>query len=80
MYTLSHLREARDAVLAQTDFLLLPDIVITQEEKDLVVLYRQSLRDITEGVGDEVESIDIPIIASDILQAKLGQSPPSDPE
>ena len=40
------LRAKRDALLAQTDYLLMPDYPIEPERKEAVEAYRQALRDL----------------------------------
>lgn len=45
------LRAKRDALLAQTDYLLMPDYPIEPEYREAVEAYRQSLRDLTAQEG-----------------------------
>ena len=45
------IREARNNLLFQTDYLMLPDAPISEFEKKEVTAYRRALRDITEQPG-----------------------------
>lgn len=45
------IRKKRDALLAETDYLLMPDYPISIEELELVKSYRQTLRGILEQEG-----------------------------
>lgn len=40
-------RSARNALLSQSDWALLPDSPLTDEQKNEVIVYRQALRDIS---------------------------------
>jgi hypothetical protein len=53
-----NLREERNRLLAETDYLALADNTMTEEVKT----YRQALRDITEGVitKEQVEAVVFP--------------------
>jgi hypothetical protein len=44
-------RELRNKLLAATDFMMLPDAVITEQEKEAVVVYRDALRKLPESAG-----------------------------
>lgn len=44
-------RAERDALLAQTDKYMLPDLPITDEEREQYKAYRQYLRDLPEQAG-----------------------------
>lgn len=44
-------REKRDRLLAETDFLLMPDYPISEEALEELKVYRQSLRDVPEQTG-----------------------------
>lgn len=44
-------REKRDRLLAETDFLLMPDYPISEEALEELKVYRQSLRDVPEQAG-----------------------------
>lgn len=44
-------REKRDELLAETDFLLLPDYPISEEALEALKAYRQALRDVPEQAG-----------------------------
>ena len=46
MQTIEDLRTARNTVLQNSDYLLLPDTVLTDEELVLLRMYRQMLRDL----------------------------------
>ncbi|MDE7371596.1 MAG: phage tail assembly chaperone [Desulfovibrio sp.] len=45
------LRQARDAKLAATDYLVAPDYPLTEEQRAAVISYRQSLRDLPAQEG-----------------------------
>jgi hypothetical protein len=51
--SIAELRQARDRELKRTDVLMVPDIPLTDEEKTLVKLFRQSLRDFPNSVKEE---------------------------
>ena len=55
---LADLREQRNSLLAETDYLALSDYTMSDEMKQ----YRQDLRDITEGLTtkEEVEAVEFP--------------------
>lgn len=50
-YLAKQAREQRDRLLSETDYLVNSDYPITQEDRSLVIAYRQALRDITEQPG-----------------------------
>ena len=61
--SLSDLRTARDAQLASTDYLLLPDNQdrLNSAYVELIKIHRQQLRDITRGVTEEnVDTVTLP--------------------
>lgn len=47
----AQVRSQRDALIAQTDYLMMNDYPISAEDKILLVTYRQALRDIPEQEG-----------------------------
>lgn len=47
----AQVRYQRDAMIAETDYLMMPDYPISDEDKALVETYRQALRDIPEQEG-----------------------------
>lgn len=47
----AQVRAQRDAMIARTDFMMMPDYPISEEDKTLVEAYRQALRDIPEQEG-----------------------------
>lgn len=53
------IRDKRNFLLYETDYLMLPDVQISEEDKKEVIAYRQALRDITKQSGfpwlDETE-------------------------
>lgn len=53
----SRAREERDRLLQESDYLLMPDYPISEENLEEVSVYRQQLRDITkqEGFPKEIE-------------------------
>ena len=44
----AQVRAQRDAMIARTDFMMMPDYPISEEDKALVEAYRQALRDIPQ--------------------------------
>ena len=44
-------REKRNALLAETDYLVMPDYPLDDEKKAAVLAYRQALRDVPEQEG-----------------------------
>lgn len=44
-------REKRNALLAETDFMAMPDYPLDDEKKAAVLAYRQALRDVPEQAG-----------------------------
>ena len=44
-------REDRDILLSKTDYLMLPDYPISDEDREAVAAYRQALRDISSQKG-----------------------------
>lgn len=51
--SIAQLREARNQKLKETDFLLVADIPLTQEEKEIVLIYRKQLRDLPAAYTDQ---------------------------
>lgn len=47
----AQVRAQRDAMIAQTDYLMMSDYPISEEDKTLLETYRQALRDIPEQEG-----------------------------
>lgn len=47
----AQVRSQRDAMIAETDYLMMSDYPISAEDKALIETYRQALRDITEQEG-----------------------------
>lgn len=47
----TQVRSQRDALIAQTDYLMMSDYPISEEDKALVETYRQALRDVPEQEG-----------------------------
>lgn len=47
----AQVRAQRDSMIAQTDYLMMSDYPISDEDKSLVETYRQALRDIPEQEG-----------------------------
>jgi hypothetical protein len=58
-YPLQELREARNALLAESDWTQMPDSALINEKLAEWKLYRQKLRDITSGLDtvDKVNSV-----------------------
>lgn len=44
-------REKRNALIAETDFMAMPDYPLDEEKKAAVLAYRQALRDVPEQAG-----------------------------
>ena len=57
--SMANLREKRNSLLAETDYLALSDNTMSEE----MTTYRQELRDITEGLTtqEEVEAVEFPV-------------------
>ena len=47
----SEAREKRNALIAETDYLVMPDYPLDAEKKAAVMAYRQDLRDVPEQAG-----------------------------
>lgn len=58
----NQIRTQRDALLSQTDYLMMPDYPISEEYREKIKLYRQELRDITkqENFPTDVTFPDLP--------------------
>lgn len=54
---LGALRAARTALLAATDFVFLPDVLIDPTDKDAILSYRKALRDCTNPPPGVVAAI-----------------------
>lgn len=48
-------RSQRDALIAETDYLILPDYPLSEEDRAFVIRYRQALRDVPEQAGFPTE-------------------------
>ena len=44
-------REKRNALIAESDYMAMPDYPLDEEKKDAVLAYRQALRDVPEQAG-----------------------------
>jgi hypothetical protein len=67
--SLEELRIARNAVLQKTDYLLLPDSILKEEEIVLLKVYRQNLRDLPSQYNvDNIEEAFIPSISNTIIK------------
>ena len=62
--TLDELRAERNVRIAKTDFLLLPDVALSEGDLEIVMTYRQELRDLPSVYADMTEDtvVDWPII------------------
>ena len=47
----SEAREKRNALIAETDYMAMPDYPLDDEKKSAVLAYRQALRDVPEQAG-----------------------------
>jgi len=56
----TQMRNQRNKLLLESDFTQLIDSPLTEEERDLWVIYRQELRDLPENILD-IENIEWPI-------------------
>lgn len=67
-------RGNRDAKLSETDYLVVPDYPISEENLTEVKVYRQALRDITEQTGfpKDVSWPDVPKFLCKELDGRLG--------
>jgi len=53
---IQHLRERRNELLKETDFYLLPDVVVSQDKLNKIKIYRQELRDFMNRLlNDEIQ-------------------------
>jgi hypothetical protein len=59
-------RQSRDAALTRTDYLVMPDYPITDEDRVAVVAFRQALRDLTKQ-ADPAKLVwpEMPVIGKD---------------
>jgi hypothetical protein len=72
--TLAELRTARNLLLQKTDFLMLPDLPLTEQERTAVVIYRQNLRDLLADVTEEtVGTVTLPVLAGTNILNLLGE-------
>lgn len=61
--SLEELRIARDEALANSDFLMLPDAPRPSALDDLIIAYRQELRDLPKRAESEgLENLELPIL------------------
>lgn len=72
---LEELRKDRDDLLHATDFLLKPDYPLTEEQLDDIKLYRQRLRDLTEGLDTVAKVHSIVWPDDSLLSGKLKKKP-----
>lgn len=64
--TMGELRAERDRLLSISDKLVLPDLPLTSEEKDLVLLYRKTLRDLPSQYNEDTVSTAVfPLLSGD---------------
>lgn len=71
--TMEQLRAARDQKLKDTDFLMIPDIPLTAEEKTTVKIYRQALRELPEQFTEEtISQAVLPVLAGETILKLLG--------
>jgi len=47
----AQIRAQRDFLLAATDYLVMPDYLLSEERRDAIIAYRQTLRDVPEQFG-----------------------------
>ena len=60
--SLEEFRSARDEALSKTDFLMLPDAPKPEDLSDLLVAYRQELRDLPARADAEgLEGLELPV-------------------
>ena len=55
--TAEEIRTQRDTLLAATDYLVMPDYPLNEEQRNAVIAYRQALRDVLEQAGFPEEII-----------------------
>lgn len=64
--TMEELRAERDRLLSASDKLMLPDLPLTSTEKDLVLLYRKTLRDLPSQYDETTVSTAVfPLLSGD---------------
>lgn len=83
--TLDELRETRNALIAASDYAILPDIPynISPAQRENVIVYRQSLRDITvqwEDTSTEIEWPKVPFELGGNPMEGIDPPEPSDSE
>ena len=70
--TMAELRTARNQKLRDTDFLMTSDIPLTPEEKVVVLMYRQALRELPASFTEEtVSEAVLPILAGETITKLL---------
>lgn len=62
--TLEELRTERNSRIAKTDYLVLPDVGLSDGDLEIIKTYRQELRDLPDAYADMTEDtvVDWPII------------------
>lgn len=74
--SLTELRNARNLALQATDYLMLPDAKFNKTMKDLLLAYRQELRDITSiAERDGLENVTLPAKPNFHTPAPEGEIP-----
>lgn len=64
--SVNELREIRNTLLKKTDVLMVSDLPLTPEEKTMVIVYRQNLRDLPSEYNDEtVDTAVLPVLSGD---------------
>jgi hypothetical protein len=64
--TVEELRTERNRLLSLSDKLMLPDLPLSSIEKDLVLLYRQTLRDLPSQYDEDTVSTAVfPLLSGD---------------
>ena len=64
--TMEELRVERNRLLSGSDKLVLSDLPLTSEERDLVILYRQTLRDLPSQYDEStVSNAVFPLLSGD---------------
>ena len=56
-YCMSMCREHRDKLLSSTDYIHMPDVDISDERRQILVEYRQELRDFPSAFSDIFDSM-----------------------
>lgn len=70
--TVDELREARNQALLDCDYLMLPDTKVTGQYMDLLIAYRQELRDLPQiAEQNGLDGLELPPFPSVVIEDSL---------